>query len=324
MTTPVSASTARLADRLSLLQASGLRVPNASTGTSSVGARGSDSADLSDAGRRLGELQTALANLRQAFASARKDGIHAARSELDQTTAQLASLATRHDGFGVRNLSPHVSNASFSAYGLRPGEEVPIEVEVNQIAEPAEFFVQIPNSQVDLTSGSALTLQIVGNLGAHTFSFSSSQTLSQIVGAINHFSEETGVVAEPVPGVGSGFVLHSAEFGSGEYLSVRSVEGESNVQIGQVTDPLDPASAHVNPLHLYHFSIEDYGRDAEVTVNGHTVSPYNSYGNHVSFGYDDGPGRWVGGTFDLEPFYGQSFTAAVLRGTYTDAGGLVG
>lgn len=322
MTTPITTSAARVTQRLSLLQSSSLRPAQTAP---SGGARDPDSATLSDTGRRLGEVSAALDAIKQAFASAKVNGIASAQDELDAARALFESLVSklnRSGGYHVDDVSPQISNASFYASGVQPGEEIPLDVEVTRFAEPAEFFVHIPGGTIDLTAQSALTIQIVGNLGAKTFGFASGQTLGQIVSVINAFTAQTGLVAETVPSIGSGFVLRSVEFGAGEYASVRNVSGGSNVLIGQVTDPLDPTSAQLNPLDLYHFSIEDYGRDADVTINGHAPRMYTTYGNHIAFAYSEpGSPRYFSGMFDLPPYTVGSFTAATIRGTYAEQRG---
>lgn len=313
MTTPVVFSSLPLAGRLEAIR--GAPQPGSVAGSGGP-ARGVDSATLSAAGRELGELSTLLGRLKSAFASARQGGIAAAQGEIDEAKAQLTTYNHRNNrehGSRVSDVSPILTNASFRGSGLEVGEDYPLEVEVSRVGAQAAFYVQVPGGLLDLHAGSSVTIQIVSNLGSKTLSFASTQSISQIMSTINAFSEETGVVAEAV-GVNSGFAIRSADFGSGEFVSVRSLEGQSNVSIGVSDDPLRPWSTSLSPLGSHLTPISDFGADYELTVNG---THAGAYGNNVEFGYYDVEyTRYLTGAFDIEPHTTGSFTAAILHGTY--------
>ena len=93
--------------------------------------------------------------------------------------------------------------------------------------------------------GSAVTLQIAGNLGTQQLSFAGSTHLSAITAAINNITGETGVTASAN---GANLAFKSQEFGSTQFVSVQAVSGTFAVTGGS--------------------SGKAFGTDAQVNVNG--------------------------------------------------------
>ncbi|MEZ6318176.1 MAG: flagellin [Phycisphaerales bacterium] len=150
---------------------------------------------------------------------------------------------------------------------------------VSQSAQKAGLFLGLGTAAtdgtgtIDLATGSAFTIEVVGTLGSRELSFSSAQTLTQIAAAINAFTEVTGVEATVS---GAGVKLTSSEYGSDEYVSVK-------VNGGTLTDHSSSASFGVYQLSATDFNatsgsatsftnasnpVRDDGQDIGGTING--------------------------------------------------------
>jgi len=150
---------------------------------------------------------------------------------------------------------------------------------VSQSAQKAGLFLGLGTSTtggsatIDLASGSAFSIEVVGSLGSRELSFSSAQTLTQIATAINAFTEVTGVTASVS---GYGVKLTSSEYGSDEYVSVKvnggnltdnSSGGEFGVyqlasgDFNAVTGSATTFANAANP-------VRDSGQDIAGTING--------------------------------------------------------
>jgi flagellin len=124
---------------------------------------------------------------------------------------------------------------------------------VNVVVTGAAKTAQL-TSAVASVAGSAVTLEINGNLGSVQLSFASGTTAATIASAINNVENQTGVTAS---GNSSGLTLNSANFGSNQFVSVKTTAGA--------------------------FAFNDTstkGTDATVTVNG---SEANVQGLHVTY-----------------------------------------
>ncbi|MBN1341929.1 MAG: flagellin [Phycisphaerae bacterium] len=101
------------------------------------------------------------------------------------------------------------------------------------------------------TLNGSLTIEVTGNFGTDQFSFASSTSVADMATAINASKELTGVSATTSGGVALTF--NSSGFGSDQFVSVTKVSGGSTF----VTTDADGATVS-----------EDYGRDAQVRING--------------------------------------------------------
>lgn len=121
------------------------------------------------------------------------------------TTSQISDVSIKGANFGLNN-------------------SVPVEVEVLESAEHASLFVSGNGTGV---FSSAVSFEVQGKNGVEVFNFASGTALSAVVNAVNQVSDSTGVTAQLASaGVASGgMVLQSAEFGSGEFVSVRKLSG---------------------------------------------------------------------------------------------------
>lgn len=95
----------------------------------------------------------------------------------------------------------------------------------------------------------AVTLEVAGNQGTEVFSFASGTTISAVAAAINANSDLTGVSAVAFSSTGLRF--NSTNYGSSQYVSVRTLSGNFTLA-GSTT--------------------KDYGVDASVLINGTQAS----------------------------------------------------
>ncbi len=110
----------------------------------------------------------------------------------------------------------------FSAqYGTNT--HVPVQVEVIASAQTASLFLSgnLPGAPGVLLS--SVTLEIVGNIGDQTLSFSSGVALADGVGAINLLRDATGVSAALVDAMNptSGMTFNSVGYGTSQFVSIR-------------------------------------------------------------------------------------------------------
>jgi len=97
----------------------------------------------------------------------------------------------------------------------------------------------------DYAGASAVTLEVAGAKGTEQLSFAGSSTLSSITAAINNTSSVTGVTASAN---GTALTFIASDYGSKNYVSVRSISGTFAVTGGT--------------------SGKAFGKDAAVLVNG--------------------------------------------------------
>ncbi|HZL34287.1 MAG TPA: flagellin [Tepidisphaeraceae bacterium] len=164
-------------------------------------------------------------------------GLHLLDGSLDYLTSGVSAAAIS---------SVNISQASFGT-----NTNVPVQVNVVTSAQTAGLkFVasSIPNS---------VTLEIAGNTGTQTLTFTSGTKSSAIAFAVNGISNSTGVTAVMnTPGnLTSGISFHSTGYGSKDFVSVRAQSGVFNT-----VDNLGAAKTRTT------------GRDAVATVNGALVT----------------------------------------------------
>jgi flagellin len=163
------------------------------------------------------------------------EGTHLLNGNLDYVTSSLKTSA-------LQNLQ--VSSALVPDSG-----NLTVNVEVTKAASKASI-----TSSVTSVAGSAVTLEVTGNLGSVDLTFASGTTAATIASAVNAVTNQTGVVAS---GGSTGLALTSSNYGSSQFVSVKAVNGQ------------------------YAFSESDNtGTDAKVTVNGSAAAVS---GLHVSY-----------------------------------------
>lgn len=145
-----------------------------------------------------------------------------------------------------------------------------VNVLVTQSAQQAGQYLSMGGTSIDLGTQSSFTIEVAGSLGSRELSFTSSTSLSDIAGAINTFSEVTGVEASVTTSTSTGISLHSTGFGNEEFVSVKVVDDGS---IGNASD-----------IGVYNFEAGDF---STVDVTGHT--DFSGAGNGLTdFGQNIG------------------------------------
>lgn len=100
------------------------------------------------------------------------------------------------------------------------GTTIPVQVDVLTSARTAEL--QFAASSV----ASSVTLQVSGNLGTQTLTFTSGTKASAIAYAVNSISDSTGVTAALTNGsLASGITFESTGYGSASFVSVAAQTG---------------------------------------------------------------------------------------------------
>ena len=150
---------------------------------------------------------------------------------------------------GVNNSQIKSLDISQASFGSNPA--IPVQVNVLTSARPADLEFRASSI------ASAVTLEIAGNNGVQTLTFTSGTHASAIAYAINGISDSTGVTAVPInPAVPtSGIALKSTGFGSKKFVSVTVQKGSF-----QTVDGNGQSAERAS------------GRDAVATVNGALVT----------------------------------------------------
>ncbi len=187
------------------------------------------------------------------------DEIKANQLQIDSAIASIERIAnsTTFAGRFLLNgsldyITSGVSDSQVDALavnGAQFGDRayVPVQVAVTASAQPATLFYGL--GQIT----SAITIEIQGNLGVTTVSFGSGTTASAIVEGINALSDSTGVTARLSSDPTAGFCLMSAEVGSKQFVSIRTLAGSAPFEL--VDENGDNRK-------------RDEGRDAVGTING--------------------------------------------------------
>ncbi|MHC4108061.1 MAG: flagellin N-terminal helical domain-containing protein [Planctomycetota bacterium] len=133
-----------------------------------------------------------------------------------------------------------------------PNAFIPVTVEVTQSAQTAVVFLSTTGTLTNNQSGS-ITFEFTGVDGAQQFTFASGTLQTDIITAINTFTDAIGVVASAA---GAYVSIQSTGFGSDEFVRVRILEG--------TTDALISASAAAPGT----TDLKDEGLDATMIING--------------------------------------------------------
>ncbi|USN98083.1 MAG: flagellin [Phycisphaeraceae bacterium] len=227
----------------------------------------------------LEELQGLLvssgntAGLSEAEKQANQDQIDSILGTIDRlassTNFQGIKLLNGNFDYQTTGVSAGVTDYSINGAKFTGGSQ-DVDVIVTTSAQQGKLFLDFTNGGViDFTAGSSFSLEVTGSLGSRELSFTSGTTFADVAAAINTFSDVTGVEATAAT---SGIVLNSAEYGSREFVSVKSggdatVSG-SGAYTYETNDAgtVDTSSATAwtslsNPL-------RDDGQNVDGTING--------------------------------------------------------
>jgi len=179
------------------------------------------------------QLDSAVQSITRISETTTFAGLHLIDGSLDYLTSGLNTTAIQ---------SLDVSQASFGT-----NASVPVSVDVLTSARTAAM--EFTGSSI----GNSVSLEITGNTGTQTLTFTSGTAASAIAYAVNTVSDSTGVTAKPInPAVAtSGIVFSSSGYGSQSFVSVQAQTGTF-----KTVDTKGNAESRV------------VGRDAVATVNG--------------------------------------------------------
>ncbi len=134
---------------------------------------------------------------------------------------QLLNGSLEYITSGVATSAITDVNVFSAQYGTNT--HVPVRVEVISSAQTGSLFLSgnLAGSPGALLS--SVTLEIVGNLGVQTLTFSSGVALADVVNAVNLIRDATGVSAALVDAMNptSGMTFSSTGYGSTQFVSVR-------------------------------------------------------------------------------------------------------
>ncbi|HEY8748203.1 MAG TPA: flagellin [Tepidisphaeraceae bacterium] len=146
---------------------------------------------------------------------------------------------------GVDNTAVKALNISQANFGTNPD----LPVQVNVLTSARQANLEFTASSI----GTSVTLEISGNNGTQSLTFTSGTAASAIAYAINTVSDSTGVTAveKNLATVASGITFVSNGYGSNNFISVQAQKGTF-----ATADTLGNSAMRV------------VGRDAVATVNG--------------------------------------------------------
>lgn len=157
--------------------------------------------------------------------------------------------------------SAEFDNVRINSARLADGAELNVVVEVVQSAQLAA------TSYTGGTLSANVTIEIAGNTGTEQLSFLSGATAADIVAAVNNVTAATGVSA--TADASGNVTFNSTAYGSEQFVTVRAISGSFTVS-----------------------DQTDFGRDAQLTINGASAQAkglavsYRSSGLDVSFDLD--------------------------------------
>ena len=136
------------------------------------------------------------------------------------------------DGSGAYNLSsvPTTALASVSVFAARIPQAAKrtVTVTVTQSAQTARLSF-IGSNTAGVSTTSAATIEVQGNLGTEIVAFTSGTTFKDVVATINSLKPSTGisaVVSSPgVGGVASAVLMNTTNYGSDALVSVTPISG---------------------------------------------------------------------------------------------------
>ncbi|MFT5422581.1 MAG: flagellin [Phycisphaerales bacterium] len=237
----------------------GLLVQSANLGASSDEERAANQIQIDSAVKSI----TRIAN------TASFGGLNLLDGSLDFVTSGVASSA--------------ISTSKIFSASFVGAQSLSVDVDVIASAQKASLFMN-GNSGI-ITAGvldNSLTLDIGGSKGSAEISFTSAQTVTQMVAAVNSQSSNTGVTAVLIDPANSamGFAFRSAAYGTDEFVSVQKIAstGAGAVEFfaleGNVDTPLLDGTWNWGNASLSTGAdkLRDEGRDVTALINGNLAT----------------------------------------------------
>jgi len=196
--------------------------------------RSANEAALNDDERDANQLEidAILESINRIANSTEFQGRKLLNGDLDYTTSGVSST--------------HFDDVQINSAKLANGAYRTVVVEVTASAQVASLTYA-----ASATGAGTTTIQIQGNYGTETLTFTSGTAIATVAEAVNQSKELTGVSAAVISATGLQF--SSTEYGSSKFVSVQALEGTFDVIGGDAG------------------STKDYGQDATVQVNGVTA-----------------------------------------------------
>jgi flagellin len=168
--------------------------------------------------------------------------------------------------------------STYKVNGAKISNNVPLAVQaiVTKSAQNAGLFLST-NGTLDLggTNGT-FSLEIGGAAGSRQYSFASTTTVANIVAAINSFRSVTGVSAVAS---GTGVKLASVEFGSSQFVSVKTISaggiiGANTGIYGLAATDFNTYTGAATTFANATNGVRDVGQDVSATINGVTATAH--------------------------------------------------
>lgn len=152
-----------------------------------------------------------------------------------------------------------------------------VTVDVTQSSQTGAVFMSTAATLSNGGNGS-ITVEVTGNEGVQQFTFASGSSISDVVNAINTFSDALGVSAIVSTGTTTASTrveLRSQSYGSDEFVRAKVLEGTSSNLFASTAT----ATTHTGDL-------KDTGRDASVLINGNAATTDGLNARVAADGFD--------------------------------------
>jgi flagellin len=195
----------------------------------------------------------------------------------DTTNFQGVKLLNGNFDFTSSNVAAGVSDFRVNGAKLSSGQSLAVQALVTTSAQTAAVFLSTAGNLNLGASSDKFIIEVAGTLGSRELSFASGTTTANIVDAINSFRDVTGVSASVYTSgaTTNGVVLHSSEYGSDAFVSVKVVDDGNIAGAGGVYNALaaeglkpDSSSGQTFSSTAAANGIRRNGQDLVATVNG--------------------------------------------------------
>ncbi len=177
----------------------------------------------------------------------------------NSTSFQGIKLLNGNFEYTTSSVDTNNFSVDVNAAKIPDGGNIAVNVEVTQSAQTGLVTLSAGGANLDLSAGgtSTVTLEIAGTKGSQEFTFVDGLAIGSMAAAVNNFSEVTGVSATTS---GNFVTLDSTGFGGDEFTSVKVINGGGAIGVG--------AEAAAGGGTAVGTTIKDFGRNADVTING--------------------------------------------------------
>lgn len=170
-----------------------------------------------------------------------------------------------------------LSNVKINSAKLSNAEGAQIDVTVNVLTSAQTAGVYMSTGGALDGQGSSVTIEVTGSEGVQQFTFASGSTQTQMVNAINTFTDAMGVSAAVD---GDRIELRSTQFGGEEFVNVKVLEADDAFDSDFLFLSSDDG-AEVGSSQL-----KDFGRNATVLINGNQATTDGLVARVATDGFD--------------------------------------